>query len=72
MAKKLFCPRCRSEELIPILYGYPESPALDKALRGEIELGGCLVSEGNPTWKCKACGLPFSPETPADGEPYES
>ena len=24
-----------------------------------ISLGGCVVSEGNPEWKCTACGHEF-------------
>ena len=27
--------------------------------RGEIELGGCIVSEGMPTDHCKDCGADF-------------
>ena len=42
---------------MPIVYGYPEpSEAYD---RGEIHLGGCVVSEHMPAWHCKACGHEF-------------
>lgn len=34
--------------MVPILYGYPTPKAMEAAKRGEIILGGCLVSPGQP------------------------
>jgi hypothetical protein len=33
---------------VPILYGYPTPEAMEAAKRGEIILGGCFVSPGQP------------------------
>lgn len=39
------CPCCHeSDEVIPILYGYPTHAAFLKADRGEVYLGGCEIS----------------------------
>jgi ribosomal protein L37AE/L43A len=24
--------------------------------RGEIALGGCVIDEASPTWRCRSCG----------------
>jgi len=34
--------------MVRILYGYPTPEAMEAAKRGEIILGGCLVSPGQP------------------------
>lgn len=34
--------------MVPIVYGYPTPEAMEAAKRGEIILGGCLVSPGQP------------------------
>jgi len=39
------CPYCHeSDEVIPILYGFPSHSAFMKAERGEVYLGGCEIS----------------------------
>jgi len=53
------CPRCKSENNVKILYGYPSKKALKEAERGEIWLGGCEISESNPDFKCRDCGKEF-------------
>jgi len=53
------CPRCKSENNVKILYGYPSKKALKEAERGEIWLGGCEISENNPDFKCRDCGKEF-------------
>ncbi len=37
------CPKCNSDKVIPILYGYPSGDMLKKAEMGEIKLGGCKL-----------------------------
>jgi hypothetical protein len=60
---KAICPGCGSEKTIPILWGYPAPDCMDKVLaavrRGEIELGGCLVTGNDATDHCKKCGHDF-------------
>jgi len=51
------CPQCGSAKIANILYGLPIfSPELDKSLKeGEITLGGCCISDDDPTWICTEC-----------------
>ena len=54
------CPRCGSaDQVIPIVYGLPNERGFDAARRGEIRLGGCLVSEDSPAWWCRGCDREF-------------
>ena len=45
------CPMCGSERVAPILYGLPANEPDEM-----VHLGGCIISEDNPSWHCKACG----------------
>jgi hypothetical protein len=38
------CPSCKNGKLIPIVYGLPGRELVEQSGRGEIELGGCVVS----------------------------
>lgn len=60
--KKILCPNCQSEKIIPIHYGLPNLKGLEQAGKGEIKLGGCCVSPKNPNWHCKNCGKEFKGE----------
>jgi hypothetical protein len=57
------CPLCRSNDTIPIFYGFPPhdsiEPFLKAADRGEIELGGCVLLDKRPSHHCKNCGHYF-------------
>jgi hypothetical protein len=53
------CPDCGSRDSMPIVYGYPTEATLHASHRGELDLGGCIVMDGNPHWRCKACGRRF-------------
>ena len=50
------CPKCGSTNSIPIVYGKPSNEGLEKARRGEIVLGGCIITPNCPKHKCKECG----------------
>ena len=50
------CPKCGSEQVLPIAYGEPGPEMWEMARRGEIVLGGCVTSGNDPQWSCKACG----------------
>lgn len=52
------CPDCGGD-LIPIVWGYPDSDLLEKAGRKEIYLGGCCIPINNPNYHCKKCGGNF-------------
>lgn len=53
------CPACGSTETVKILYGMPTYEAFQAAERGEIALGGCCVTEWDPSRHCKKCGQDF-------------
>ncbi len=48
--------RFQQSEVIPVVYGYPEHELLLKASRGEIVLGGCMVSHVKAV--CSYCKWP--------------
>ena len=49
------CPRCGSEDVLPIVYGYPSRELFEESLAGRVKLGGCVVWPGVPEFHCKAC-----------------
>jgi hypothetical protein len=52
--KKPVCPICKtSDNVIPIVYGKPAKELMDKAERGEVKLGGCVIEEKSPHNHCK-------------------
>jgi len=53
---ELVCPECGSADVVPIAYGKPGTELASAAERGEVVLGGCMVSEDSPNWHCNACG----------------
>ena len=51
------CPRCSSDEVLPIAYGMPSEEMFEEAERGEIVLGGCGRFIGlSPDYTCQNCG----------------
>jgi len=50
------CPKCGSRNVVPILYGYPTAESIHKAHRGELHLGGCMVTGDDPKLCCGECG----------------
>lgn len=52
------CPQCGSTETTEIMYGYPSNmdAALKAAREGLISLGGCVIEEDSPRWRCRECG----------------
>lgn len=53
------CPKCGKAPLASIVYGMPIMNAeLERKLKeGKATLGGCCVSDEDPTWECTHCGL---------------
>ncbi len=51
------CPHCGSKKVAKILYGLPAfSKELEKELKeGKTVLGGCVVTDCDPTWQCTDC-----------------
>ena len=54
---RCICPKCKSNNIIPILYGYPAPEAMKEAEKGNLKLGGCevLIGGGQPDRFCKDC-----------------
>lgn len=61
--KKIICPKCKSEHVASILYGYPSHEAFEMAEKGEILLGGCEVMPGDSDMGCLDCEYRWSKES---------
>lgn len=50
------CLCCDSwKHAVPIVFGLPGEELEERALRGEVVLGGCCVTDDDPRWFCKRC-----------------
>jgi len=63
------CPKGGQHDPIKISYGFPSGEMFQAYERGEIILGGCLMSRWSPTSQCRKCGLEMTTEggPPLDG-----
>lgn len=54
---RCICPQCKSNNIIPIMYGMPAPEAFEEAEKGNLKLGGCIVyiGGGQPDRYCKDC-----------------
>lgn len=49
-----FCPVCgQQDKIIPVVYGKPSNKTLQKANKGKVYLGGCIVTECDPNYYCR-------------------
>lgn len=55
MTPETTCPACGSTSTVPIVYGMPGPHAKQRADRGQIALGGCVVEDDAPAWTCRDC-----------------
>ena len=65
LRKSSKCPSCKAGKLIPIIYGLPSREVMEQSERGEVELGGCIITEvfdpktglvnGDPELYCPKC-----------------
>lgn len=53
------CPRCGTDDIIPIRYGFPSREMFERAYAGEVVLGGCVIWLDAPTSHCRRCGNDF-------------
>ena len=60
VTKQRTCPNCGSHA-VPIVYGMPGFDLFEAANRGEVVLGGCIVDDDLPIWRCtnEDCELEF-------------
>jgi ribosomal protein L40E len=55
----LQCPKCCSQDVMPIVYGYP-APGWEKEVsKGTFALGGCVVDGSEPDYECRKCHAQF-------------
>lgn len=53
------CPGCGAGTPIAIVYGLPGPELWAEEERGDVELGGCCVTDCDPAWRCRACGIAY-------------
>ena len=53
------CPKCKSNMIIDIVYGYPSEEMSDAVDSNKISLGGCCIGPDDAVFKCKSCGEEF-------------
>jgi hypothetical protein len=54
---KLNCPKCGKSSIAEIIWGYvTDVESIRNELdKGEMILGGCLVTDNDPKWECTDC-----------------
>jgi len=50
--RKPMCIGGHTDNIIPIVYGLPTKKTMDKAKKGLLHLGGCVVSDCDPHYYC--------------------
>jgi hypothetical protein len=50
------CPKCAARSGVDIVYGMPSPDVFERAKRGELAIGGCVIEEFTPERQCLACG----------------
>jgi len=48
------CPYGHKDNIVPIVYGMPGAETMKMAEQGLVHLAGCVVSDCDPRWYCKA------------------
>ncbi len=59
------CPRCHSDEVLPIAYGMPSPEMVEGSAAGRVALSGCVVWPEAPDWRCVKCGHEWRSEEAA-------
>lgn len=53
------CPKCNSDQIVPIAYGAPSSQVDQDVRAGKVVCGGTVLSDDSPDHACKNCGHTF-------------
>jgi hypothetical protein len=56
------CPRCHSDEVIPIVYGMPTPEPFEEPRAGRVALGDRMLWPEAPKWRCVVCSFEWSDE----------
>ena len=62
-SRRLKCPRCGSNKVVPIHYGYPGPKMQSDYDAGKIDWGGCVITDNDPAWRCKECDCVWPTES---------
>jgi hypothetical protein len=54
--KRSEAPHCCDNPMTPIVYGMPGPELVEASMRGAVELGGCVISDDAPMFRCDHCG----------------
>jgi DNA-directed RNA polymerase subunit RPC12/RpoP len=57
--KDIACPSCTATNPLEILYGLPSNEMQRAEFEGSIALGGCIIRDDNPAYRCRDCGHEF-------------
>ena len=49
------CPKCKSLNVVSIIYGMPAPELAEDAEKGNVILGGCVIHEDAREYHCKKC-----------------
>ena len=49
---KAVCPQCGNRSGVRIVYGMPDAELFEQAERGLVALGGCIIVDPQPSWRC--------------------
>jgi transposase-like protein len=54
---RMYCPQCKSDNFCKIIYGYVDinDEIQNKINQKKIVLGGYIVTDCDPKWKCSDC-----------------
>jgi hypothetical protein len=58
--KVIICPQCGTMNIVRIVYGMVGPEMGDAEKRGEVKLGGCCITDNDPTHYCKDCEHRFT------------
>lgn len=55
--KRLTCPKCGKNTIVPVIHGLPIDNDFERASRGEVILAGCIMFGGEPRhpYGCLEC-----------------
>ena len=53
------CPNC-GNKMVEIVYGMPAPETFEKAEKGEVFLGGCMIEDDRPEYHCNNCRRNYS------------
>jgi len=56
------CPNCLAKAGVPVQYGLPTRAAAEAAERGEVVLGGCVLTDDDPPRCCTNCRAALWPK----------